>query len=181
MLHQCTGVVWVNFSKCTPNGLCTLTSASLVLFTFGTWWTVCISSGCTYYLIEAARHFLRMLIQWDILYCTENSRYWFIALVICYLKSRVEVLNNRLTHHSRSGKHDRLGLNITGTRGMPRGRSLRSIHFIWFLTTWVTVENSSKCVFVLISMLGKVKKKIATILLVYTYGLLLKKFMKPLE
>ena len=33
----------------------------------------------------------------------------------------------------------------------------RSIHVIWFLTTWVTVENSSKCVFVLISMLGRVK------------------------
>ena len=41
---------------------------------------------------------------------------------------------------------------------MPRGRSLRSIHFIWFLTIWVTVENSSNCVFVLISMLGRVKK-----------------------
>ena len=40
---------------------------------------------------------------------------------------------------------------------MSRGRSLRSIHFIWFLTTWVTVENSSKCVLVLISMLGRVK------------------------
>ena len=37
---------------------------------------------------------------------------------------------------------------------MSRGRSLRSIHFIWFLTTWVTVGNSRKCVFVLIWMLG---------------------------
>ena len=33
-----------------------------------------------------------------------------------------------------------------------------SIHLIWFLTTWVTVENSSKCVFVPISMLGRVEK-----------------------
>ena len=32
--------------------------------------------------------------------------------------------------------------------------SLRSTHFIWFLRTWVTAENSSKCVFFLISMLG---------------------------
>ena len=61
-----------------------------------------------------------------------------------------------LTRHSRSGKHGRLGHQI-GTREMSRGRSLRSIHFIWFLTTWVTVGNSSKCVFVLISMLGRVK------------------------
>ena len=45
----------------------------------------------------------------------------------------------------------------TGTREMSCGRSLRSIHFFWFLTTWVTVENSCKCVFVLISMLGRVK------------------------
>ena len=29
--------------------------------------------------------------------------------------------------------------------------------FIWFLTTWVTVDNSSKCVFVLISLLSWVK------------------------
>ena len=35
----------------------------------------------------------------------------------------------------------------------------RSIHVIWFLTTWVTVENSSKYVFVLISMLGRVKNR----------------------
>ena len=34
----------------------------------------------------------------------------------------------------------------------------RSVHVIWFLTTWVTVENSSKCVFVPISMLGREKK-----------------------
>ena len=61
-----------------------------------------------------------------------------------------------LTRHSCLGKHGRLG-NQIGTREMSRGRSLRSIHFIWFLTTWVTVGNSSKCVFVLISMLGRVK------------------------
>ena len=62
-----------------------------------------------------------------------------------------------LTRHSRSGKHGRLG-HLIGTREMSRqrGRSLRSIHFIWFLTTWVTVGNSSKCVFVLISMVGRV-------------------------
>ena len=54
--------------------------------------------------------------------------------------------NNRLTRHSCSGKHSRLG-----------GHSLRSIHFIWFLITWVMVGNTSKCVFVLISMLGWVK------------------------
>ena len=55
--------------------------------------------------------------------------------------------NNRLTRHSCSGKHSRL----------LGGHSLRSIHFIWFLTTWVMVGNTSKCVFVLISMLGWVK------------------------
>ena len=53
-----------------------------------------------------------------------------------------------------------------GTREMSHGRSLRSIHFISFLTTWVTVGNSSKCVFELISMLGRVKNIIATILLI---------------
>ena len=62
----------------------------------------------------------------------------------------------RLTRYSRSGKHSRLG-HVIGTRGMSRGRSLRSIHFIGFLTTWVTVQNLSKCVFALISMLGRVK------------------------
>ena len=35
----------------------------------------------------------------------------------------------------------------------------RSMHAIWFLTTWVTVENSSKCVFVPISMPGRVKNR----------------------
>ena len=38
---------------------------------------------------------------------------------------------------------------------MSRSHSLRM--FFWFLTTWVTVENASNCVFVLISMLGWVK------------------------
>ena len=47
---------------------------------------------------------------------------------------------------------------------MSHGRSLRSIHFIWFLTTWVMVENSSKSIFVLISMLRRVKN-IAILLL----------------
>ena len=39
--------------------------------------------------------------------------------------------DNRLTRHSRSGKHGRLG-HVSGTREVSRGRSLRSIHFIWF-------------------------------------------------
>ena len=73
--------------------------------------------------------------------------------------SSLKSVNNRLTRHSRSGKHGRLG-HVIGTRGLSRGRSLRSIHFIWFLTTWVTVENSSKCVFVLISMLGRVENNL---------------------
>ena len=47
--------------------------------------------------------------------------------------------------------------HVIGTRWMSRDHSLRRIHFIWFLTTWLTVENSSKCVFVLISILGRVK------------------------
>ena len=37
------------------------------------------------------------------------------------------------------------------------GRSLASNHFICFLTTWITVDNSGKCIFVLIFMLGRVK------------------------
>ena len=45
-------------------------------------------------------------------------------------------------------------------REMSRGRSLTSIHFICFLTTWITVDNSGKCIFVLISMLGGVIEKI---------------------
>ena len=60
----------------------------------------------------------------------------------------------RLTRHSRSRKQGRLG-HVIGTRETSRGRSL--IHFIWFLTTWITVKNSNKCVFVLISMLGRLK------------------------
>ena len=59
-----------------------------------------------------------------------------------------------LTRHSRSRKQGRLG-HVIGTRETSRGRSL--IHFIWFLTTWITVKNSNKCVFVLISMLGRLK------------------------
>ena len=42
-------------------------------------------------------------------------------------------------------------------RERSRGRSLTSFHFICFLTTWIMVDNSSKCIFVLISMLGRVK------------------------
>ena len=61
---------------------------------------------------------------------------------------------SRLTRHSRSRKQGRLG-HVIGTRETSRGRSL--IHFIWFLTTWITVKNSNKCVFVLISMLGRLK------------------------
>ena len=85
----------------------------------------------------------------------------FIALLICCFKSGVffsslKSVNNRLTRFSRSGKHGRLG-HVIGIREMSRGRSLRSIHFICFLTIWVTVENSSKCVFVIFSMLGRVK------------------------
>ena len=34
-MHQCTGVVRVNFSKCTANGPNTLASATLVLERFG--------------------------------------------------------------------------------------------------------------------------------------------------
>ena len=52
------------------------------------------------------------------------------------------------------GKQGRIG-HVIGTRETSRGRSL--IHFIWFLTTWITVKNSNKCVFVLISMLGRLK------------------------
>ena len=33
----------------------------------------------------------------------------------------------------------------------------KSLYFICFLTTWIMVDNSSKCIFVLISMLGRVK------------------------
>ena len=45
-------------------------------------------------------------------------------------------------------------------REMSHGRPFTSIHwydFIWFLTTWIMVDNSSKCLFMLISMLGRVK------------------------
>ena len=84
--------------------------------------------------------------------------YWFIALVICGLESGVFFFfvseKCRLTRHSRSRKQGRLG-HVIGTRETSRGRSL--IHFIWFLTTWITVKNSNKCVFVLISMLGRLK------------------------
>ena len=104
------------------------------------------------YLIEAARHLLR--ISW-------SSKTYFVKILLIYrfshmLFEKQSGSNNRLTHHSRSGKHGRLG-HVIGTRGMSRGRSLRSINFIWFSITWVTEENSSKCVFVLISMLGRVK------------------------
>ena len=68
---------------------------------------------------------------------------------------RLKSINNKLTRRSRSGKHGRLG-HLIGTREMSHSRSLRSIHFICFLT-WVTVGNSSKCVFVLISMLDRVR------------------------
>ena len=44
--------------------------------------------------------------------------------------SFLKIVNNRLTHHSRSGKHGRLG-HVIGTREMSCGRSWRSI-FIWF-------------------------------------------------
>ena len=71
---------------------------------------------------------------------------------------RLLSVNNRLTRHSRSGKQVRLG-HVIETRELSRGRSLRSIHLIWFLTTWITVDNSSKCVFVLISILGRVKNR----------------------
>ena len=61
--------------------------------------------------------------------------YWFIALVICCLKSGVvfsslKSVNNRLTLHSHSGKQGWLGY-VTGTTEMPCGGSLRSIHFIF--------------------------------------------------
>ena len=116
-----------------------------------------ISIDC--YLIEAARHLLR--ISADPIRRTLWKFYWFIALVVCCLKRGVvsfvsQKCSNRLTRHSRSGKHGRLG-HLIGTREVSHGRSLRSIHFIWFLTTWVTVGYSSKYVLVLISMLGRVK------------------------
>ena len=44
-----------------------------------------------------------------------------------------------LTRHSRSGNQGRLGHQV-GTREMSRGRSLKSIHFIWFLITWVKMR-----------------------------------------
>ena len=69
------------------------------------------------------------------------------------------------TRHSRSGKHGRLG-HVIETREMSRGLSLRSI-----LTTWVTVEDSSKCVFVLISMLGRVKNSHYSSCYSYNYSL----------
>ena len=155
-VHQCTGVVRVNFSKCTLNGSSTLASASLVLFTFGIQSTVHFVWLHTLFN-RSSKAFVKNA---DPVRRTLWKFYWFIALVICCLKSGVGVfrlsLNNRLTRHSRSGKHSRLG-HVIGTREMSHGRSLRSTHFIWFLTTWVTVGNPSKCVFVLILMLGWVK------------------------
>ena len=48
-----------------------------------------------------------------------------------------------LTRHSRSGKYGRLS-HVIGTREMLRGRSLRSINLIWFLTTWFMLGIQAK-------------------------------------
>ena len=87
--------------------------------------------------------------------------YWFIALVICCLKSGVlKNVNNRLTHQPRFGKH--ATRHVIRTREMSHSRSLRSIHFIWFLTTWITVDliiqaNVSLCWFPCYCTVGWVK------------------------
>ena len=65
-------------------------------------------------------------------------------------------VNNRLTRHWPSGKQSRLG-HVIRTRERSRARSLRSLHFIWILSTGITVKISNKCVFEHISMLGRVK------------------------
>ena len=57
------------------------------------------------------------------------------------LKSGVGV-SAKNTDASFTDKHGRLLGHLIGTREMSRGHPLRSIHFIWFLKTWVTVENS---------------------------------------
>ena len=66
---------------------------------------------------------------------------------------RLKSVKNRLT--SFTDKYGRLGHESEWE--MSHCRSLRSIHFIWFLTTWLMLENSSKWIFVLISMLSRVK------------------------
>ena len=67
-----------------------------------------------------------------------------------FLKS----VNNRL--RSGTGKNGRLE-HVIETRETSCCRSLRSLHFIWFLTTWITVKKIQ--VFVQISMLGRVKNR----------------------
>ena len=54
---------------------------------------------------------------------------------LLFEKRILKNVKNRLTRHSRSGKHGRLG-HVIGTREMSRGRSVRSfkIQFIWFLS-----------------------------------------------
>ena len=85
---------------------------------------------------------------------------YFVKILLIYrfshmlFEKRCGCVNNRLTRHSRSGKHGRLD---TARNQNKSGRSFRSIHLIWFLATWIMVENSGKCVFVLILMLGRVK------------------------
>ena len=74
-----------------------------------------------------------------------------MKIIIIIIILSLKAVNNRLP--SGTGKHGRLG-HVIGTREKSRDRSLRSLHFIWFLTTRLTVRNSKKCVVVQISMLG---------------------------
>ena len=83
------------------------------------------------YLIEAARHVKNA----DPVRRALWKFYWFIALVVCSLKRGVGILSkvslNRLTRHSRSGKHGRLGHAI-GTREMSRSLAEKYTFYLFF-------------------------------------------------
>ena len=71
-------------------------------------------------------------------YFHSETNFLFSRMFLCYYWkvewefSSLKSVSNRLTRHSRSGKHGRLG-HVIGTREMSGRRSLTSIHFISFL------------------------------------------------
>ena len=127
--------------------------SSLDISYYWCYFSVCwhIRNFMEYYLLLILS-FFRMLAHtannWNLFPLPYVSTYKgiFILIVCSYILltlNYIYLVNNRLTRHSRSGKHGRLG-HVIGTREMSRGRSLRSINLIWFLTKWITVDNSSK-------------------------------------